>query len=304
MSAIILSHPETRDPISPEDFFQQSKLFVEKQLDMLLQENTVPSQQLISAARYSLLGESKKLRPMLLLAAVRTLGGRVEKALNTACAIEMIHTYSLIHDDLPCMDDDDFRRGKPSLHKAFSEAHAVLAGDFLLTYAFEVIANDPLLTNIQKVKLIALLAKNSGAEGMIAGQVLDMEAEGKTIGREDLQEIYQYKTGALITASLEMGGIIADASKPVLQALQNFGNDIGLAFQIVDDILDVTSSVAKHGKKVSSDVTNDKMTYVKLFGIEKAKLTACKLIESGKRHLEEIPGDHHLLISLADYVTK
>ena len=272
---------------------------IEKKLEDLIPEKNVVHTQLFRAARYSLIGGGKRLRPILTLATAKTLGITPPKALNAACAIEMIHTYSLIHDDLPCMDDDDYRRGKPSLHKAFGEGHAVLAGDYLLTFAFEVIATDPNLDADQKVALIALLAKNSGGDGMIGGQIMDIEAEGLQLDIDNLRQIHRYKTGAMITASVEFGAIIAGASEAQLKCLRRFGDDIGLAFQIIDDVLDVTASKQKHGKEVASDAINKKMTYVGLLGLEPARQSAFTLLERAQKHLIDLKIDTVLLQELA-----
>lgn len=269
---------------------------IEKHLDELVPEKgDLPYNQLFRAARYALMSGGKRLRPILTLATAETLGGNANAALSAACALEMIHTYSLIHDDLPCMDDDDFRRGKPSLHKAFTEAHAVLTGDYLLTYAFEVIANDDLLQPEQKIALINILAKHSGAPGMIAGQVMDIEAEGQQIDLETLKHIHRHKTGAIISASIACGGIAAGASKAQMDSLRHFGDIIGLAFQIVDDVIDVTSSFQKHGKAVSSDVINQKSTYATLLGVEPAKQTAVSLLKQAENHLDTLNVDPSLL---------
>lgn len=257
------------------------------------------STQLFDAARYALMGGGKRLRPVLTLATAEAFGCRADAALTTACALEMIHTYSLIHDDLPCMDDDDFRRGKPTLHKAFTEAHAVLAGDYLLTYAFECVANDPQLEPDQKVALIALIAKSAGGEGMIAGQVMDIEAEGVDIDADAMRSIHRHKTGALIAAAIECGGIIAGASAPQLASLRNFGTALGLAFQIIDDVIDVTDSQQKHGKTVASDEVNGKTTYVTLLGLDEARQAADELLAQALGHLKIVTADTRMLHHLA-----
>ena len=192
------------------------------------------------AATYSLLAPGKRLRPKVAIQITEALGGSKEAALIPACALELIHCYSLIHDDLPCMDDDDFRRGKPSLHRAFPEAIAVLTGDYLLTKAFEIIAEAPLISDAQKIKLIQCLSKRSGAPGMIGGQVLDIEATGKNITPEHLDQIHHQKSADLLTAAALFGGIIADTDDETLHSLEQFGAAFGLAFQITDDLLDVT----------------------------------------------------------------
>lgn len=285
-----------------EDYTTYTHALIDRQLDDLVKLSDRPYGQLFAAARYSLLGPGKRLRPTLLIATTEALGISADHALLTACAIEMVHTYSMIHDDLPCMDDDDFRRGKPTLHKVFPESHAVLAGDFLLTYAFEVIVNDSLLSPEQKIKLVAVLAKASGGAGMIAGQIMDIEAEGQKVDQNRLQLIHRYKTGALITAAVEMGGIVANAQEPQLDCLKSYGESIGLAFQIVDDILDLVESEEKHGKKISSDLLKDKMTYIKLHGLKGAKEKAQELIFSAKAILLPLNGNTEILHAIADRI--
>jgi geranylgeranyl diphosphate synthase, type II len=272
---------------------------IERKLDQLVPEQQVPHVELYRAARYSLLNGGKRLRPILSMATAEALGGNIEAILIPACALEMIHTYSLIHDDLPCMDDDDFRRGKPSLHKAFPEGQAVLAGDFLLTHAFEILSHAENLNIEKRIKLIAILSRQAGGNGMIAGQMMDLEAEGKQIYFERLRLIHRKKTGAMITASIEFGGIVADASEKQMEILRLFGNDIGLAFQIIDDVLDVTSSKQKHGKDIASDVINSKATYVSLLGLEQSQAMAQSLLQSAIERVRYLGSDPTLLIKLA-----
>lgn len=275
---------------------------IEEHLDRLVPERKVPYGVLFQAARYSLLGAGKRLRPILALATAETFGGSLDAALTPACALEMIHAYSLIHDDLPCMDDDDFRRGKPSLHKAFPEGQAVLAGDFLLTYAFDILAHASELSSAQRIQLISVLSQRAGGDGMIAGQVMDLEAEGKKIDLETLRLIHRNKTGAMISAAIEFGGIVANVAKRDFDLLQQFGNDIGLAFQIVDDILDVTASQQKHGKTIASDVANCKATYVSLLGLEHAQHMAQAQLESALSALQKISRNTSLLSQLAQLI--
>lgn len=283
-----------------DSYLQTIAALVDNKLSDLIPEQQTAYSPLFQSARYSLLAGGKRLRPVLTVATTEVFGGKQEHALPVACALEMIHTYSLIHDDLPCMDDDDFRRGKPSLHKAFGEGLAVLAGDYLLTYSFETIVNAPHLTAEQKVALVSLIAKKSGCKGMIAGQVMDIQAEGKYIDLSSLKHIHQYKTGALINASILAGGLIAQAAPSELQILNDFGQSIGLAFQIIDDILDVTSSEKKHGKKISSDATNNKTTYVTLLGIEAAQRDAQRLLEEALHQLSKIHRDTSVLKMIAE----
>lgn len=275
---------------------------IEQQLDRLLMKQGVPHQKLYDAARYSLLNGGKRIRPLLTLATVEAFSDNLEDALIPACALEMVHTYSLIHDDLPSMDDDDFRRGKPSLHKAFPEGHAILTGDFLLTYAFELLASAPRLDAEQKVQLITILSQGAGGEGMIAGQVLDLEAENKEIDLDQLQLIHHKKTGAMISASIAFGGIIAALSPEQSKLLESFAQEIGLAFQIVDDILDVTASEVKHGKAVASDVINGKTTYVTLLGLEESKKKAQDLYGSAIHKLKKLAIDTTMLGQLASLI--
>lgn len=201
-------------------------------LDSLVREKTVAHNLLYQAARYSLLSEGKRIRPQLTIGVGQMLGAPLNHLLVPSCALELIHTYSLIHDDLPAMDDDDFRRGKPSLHKAFGEAEAILTGDFLLTYAFEILSEAPHIDDATKVKLIKTLAHASGGDGMVGGQLLDISKKSSR------DEINAKKTGALFTAAVEFGAIIAKAREPIFSKLTQFGQKIGLLFQLCDDILD------------------------------------------------------------------
>lgn len=266
---------------------------IESRLDFLVQEKNEPYADLFKAARYSLLSSGKRLRPLLLLTAVEALGGDIQKAIQPACALEMIHTYSLIHDDLPCMDNDDLRRGKPTLHKVFPEWQALLAGDFLLTYAFEVLATSPGLDPQEKIDLITLFANKAGGEGMVGGQVIDLSIVGKSITLEELKKMHLLKTGMLLQASLEAAAIIAKRGKSVQEELKAFGHKVGLAFQIIDDVIDVTEGI-------DSDANNDKVTYTTLLGVEASKQAAQDLLESAKSHLKNISLDNTPLALLAD----
>ncbi len=223
-----------------------------------------------------------------------------EIALVPSVSLELIHTYSLIHDDLPCMDDDDFRRGKPSLHKAFPEGIAVLTGDYLLTYAFEVLADAKDLTSDQKVELILCLSKASGGQGMIAGQAMDISFENKEMRLATLQDIHIKKTGMLIAAALEFGAIIGKANKAHQTLLKEFGLQLGLAFQIVDDVLDVTASKEKHGREVATDLINGKTTYVSILGIEESKKLAESVTKRALDSLKTLPYDTSILVHLAE----
>lgn len=232
---------------------------------------------LASAMRYSLLGGGKRLRPVLCLMAAEACGADVDDALPAACALELVHTYSLIHDDLPAMDDDDLRRGRPTCHKAFDEATAVLAGDGLLTLAFEVLARHVKPAEAG-VGCVRILAEAAGPEGMVGGQMADLEAEGRTDATlEALEAIHRRKTGALLRAALRMGAVVADADETRRRALDVYGHGVGLAFQIVDDLLDVQGDEAKLGKRVGKDSVLGKWTYPGLLGIEGSRARARQL---------------------------
>lgn len=286
-----------------ETYFKPYAAILDKQLDALLEERPFPYQSLFKAARYSILGHGKRLRPILTIATTEVLNGNIQAAIIPACALEMIHTYSLIHDDLPCMDNDDYRRGKPTVHKAFNEAHALLTGDFLLTYAFEILTEAPHLTEGQRLKLVQVLSAMSGAHGMIGGQVMDMEATNQEISYEQLRFLQVCKTGSLITAAIEFAAIISNASHEVSVQLSHFAHDIGFAFQIIDDILDVTAPEEKHGTKHSTDQQNNKATYVTLLGMEKAQQAADQLLQSAIQKLQQLPcNDVSLLANIAEFI--
>lgn len=271
-----------------ENYLSATRNWINRQLDLLIPENR--SDNLCSAARYSLLGGGKRIRPIIVLATVQVLQGDLEAALHPACAIEMVHAYSLIHDDLPSMDNDDFRRGKPTLHKVFPESHAILAGDFLLNFAFEVLAKSPRLTAEQKVELIQTLSVAGGAKGMIGGQIMDLDATGKALELSELQLIHQHKTSALLEASFAFGAIVAGADEQIRQVLLTFGQEMGLIFQIIDDILDFSQS----------DKDNEKATYATLLGVEGARELANDLHRKGLQRLSPLPFDTSLLVQLAD----
>lgn len=252
-----------------EQYIQKEKITIDTQLQTLL-AGKIP-ENLLASMRYSLFAGGKRLRPILVFASYHSFREDYEKTFRVAAALEMIHTYSLIHDDLPAMDDDDYRRGQLTNHKKFDEATAILAGDALLTYSFQLVATDPLLTDREKVYLIEHLAKASGAEGMVAGQILDMEGEKKQLSLAELEEVHRLKTGKLISFAVDAGAYLAGATAEQLQHLQDFAHYLGLIFQVQDDILDITGDAAKLGKPVGSDLANEKSTYPSLLGIEGAK---------------------------------
>lgn len=251
---------------------------------------------------YSLQAGGKRIRPILLLATIKAFNKDPLRGLNTASALEMIHTYSLIHDDLPSMDDDDLRRGKPTNHKMFGEAMAILAGDALLTYSFQMIAEDKGLTSDHKVRLIGLLAKCAGPEGMVGGQVADIEGENKKLNVKELESIHEHKTGKLLTFSVLAGGIISDASEGQLELLKQFAYHIGLAFQIQDDILDIEGSEEIIGKPVGSDESKHKSTYPSLLTIGGAKEKLHFHLNEALSSLDQMTIDSSLLTEIAQLI--
>lgn len=255
---------------------------------------------MLRAMAYSLEIGGKRIRPMLTLEFCRACGGDIKAALPLAVGIEMIHTYSLIHDDLPCMDDDDMRRGKPSSHKVFGEANALLAGDSLLTLAFETVLSAPAISAEAKARAGLELAKAAGCSGMIAGQVMDLANEGKSVSLDEVKATDRRKTGELIRVSAVLGCIAAGADESKLKAAEEYCNNIGLAFQIVDDVLDVTSDEETLGKPIGSDSENEKSTYVSLLGLEESIRYASELTEKAKKSLEIFGSEGEFLLELAD----
>ena len=255
------------------------------------------------AMRYSVRNGGKRIRPALVLEFCKVCGGEEKNAVAFACALEMIHTYSLIHDDLPCMDDDDFRRGKPSCHVAYGEANALLAGDGLLTLAFETAAKSELSAE-QTVKGISLLAQAAGVCGMIGGQVMDLQNEGKAVDISRLEDTDALKTGELIRAACVLGCIAADADSEKIKAAEKYAADIGLAFQIVDDILDVTGDEKTLGKPIGSDKENEKSTYVTALGLDGSKEKVSLLTLNAKEALKSFDGDTTALCDFADEMEK
>jgi geranylgeranyl diphosphate synthase type II len=246
--------------------------------------------------RYSMFAGGKRLRPALALASFEACHGQGDDILLAACALEMTHTFSLIHDDLPCMDNDDFRRGRPTNHKVFGEAIAILAGDSLLVYAFELMAKTG------RPECIATLARALGTKGMLGGQVVDIQSEGKKVGLETVNYIHRHKTAALIEASLVMGAQMADASDEVIDGLSAFGNKIGLTFQIVDDVLDLEQTTEVLGKDAGSDLAKGKATYPAVVGIAESKAMARQLVEEAKLELRKLPIQGGVLELIGDYI--
>lgn len=260
------------------------------------------------AMRYSLLAGGKRIRPALCLAACELVGGSRDVAMPTACALEMIHTMSLIHDDLPSMDDDDFRRGKPTCHKVYGEEVAILAGDALLSYAFEHIARATDATSVPPEKVLRIITevgKAVGGEGLVGGQVVDIQSEGKDVGIETLEYIHEHKTAVLLEAAVVTGAICGGASDDEVERLRHYASCVGLAFQVIDDILDVTQTTEQLGKTAGKDLAVMKTTYPKLLGIEKSKEVAEKLINDAKNELRDYDEDKAMpLVALADYIAR
>lgn len=287
-----------------DTFMKESKALVEKELVRYANDLQCPAV-LREAMAYSLEAGGKRLRPLLLFATLQAFGKEKELGLGAACALEMIHTYSLIHDDLPCMDDDDLRRGKPTNHKVFGEAMAVLAGDGLLTYAFEVIAARSVEVSAEtKLRLVLELAKAAGPEGMVAGQVADMEAEGKQLTLEELERIHTHKTGRLLEYAILAGALLAGATVEEQEKLLLFAKQVGLAFQIRDDILDVEGTEEEIGKPIGSDADNKKSTYTTLFTVEEAKRVLDETITSAKEAVISLQLQDEYLLAVCDVIAR
>lgn len=276
-----------------ENIMKNDISLVESRLTDLLPKCANGQDEVVEAMKYSLVNGGKRLRPVLCLEFAKACGGDRFDALDFACAVEYIHTYSLIHDDLPCMDDDDMRRGKPSCHKQFGEATALLAGDALLTHAFQIVAGAEL--DDSKIALACgLLAQNAGVQGMVGGQVIDLKYESESPDLRQLLSVHRLKTGALISAACLLGCIAAGADDKKIAAASAYAYDLGVAFQIKDDILDVTGSSEELGKPVGSDEDNNKTTYVSLRGIENAQKDVEKLTSAAITRLSEFQNTEFL----------
>jgi geranylgeranyl diphosphate synthase type II len=275
---------------------------VDRALERYLPKASAKPATIHKAMRYSMFAGGKRLRPVLCIAAAEACGGAASEALPLACAVECIHTYSLIHDDLPCMDNDDFRRGHPTCHKVFGEGIAVLAGDALLTIAFEIVAKAKAPSRYNMAALVSELAVAAGSRWLIGGQVADLEGEGKRISGKELQFIHKSKTAALLTASIRLGAISANATPAGLAGLTTFGESLGLAFQVIDDILDVTQTSEKLGKSAGKDVAAQKATYPAVFGLERSRKEAQRLTSKARTALESFGKKASTLNKLADYL--
>jgi len=270
-------------------YLERRRAEVDDALEDLLPRATGPAARLSETMRYAIFSGGKRLRPVLALASCEAFGGRVEDALAPAASVEMVHTYSLIHDDLPAMDDDDLRRGRPTAHKAFGEAEAILAGDALLTLAFEVMATRPagLAAASRRADAVAVLARRAGHSGMVGGQLADVLAERRPPAEAPIEWIHRHKTGALIAASVEIGALHAGASASDLAAIARYGEAMGLAFQIADDVLDRTASAEALGKTPGKDEKSGKATYPALIGLDESRREAERLVAVA---LTAIPG--------------
>lgn len=247
------------------------------------------------AMEYAVLGAGKRIRPVLTMEFCRACGGKAEDALPFACSLELIHSYSLVHDDLPCMDDDAIRRGKPSVHKAYGEDMALLAGDALLTYAFEWSLSQTAAAPERQLAALRILAQCAGVDGMIGGQVLDLRSEGRDITVEELRNMHRLKTGALISAACRMGVAVAGGSREEMSAAEEYANRVGLVFQVIDDILDCTSDTQTLGKPVGSDAANHKNTYATLMGIGESRALAQTLTREAIKQLDVFKDKENLI---------
>jgi geranylgeranyl diphosphate synthase, type II len=286
-----------------KSYLAESKKLVDGCLERLLPPEDEAPATIHKAMRYSVFAGGKRVRPILVLASGESLGGDKEVLLHLGAAVEMMHTYSLIHDDLPALDNDDLRRGNPTCHKVFGEAMAILAGDSLMTRCYQVLAELPKIQDSVKIRIISEIAAATGTiNGMIGGQVVDLESEGKPISSEILEYIHHSKTGALLTVCVRCGALAAGAKPAELQSLSDFGNKIGLIFQIVDDILDVTSSSEMLGKTAGKDEKVKKATYPALYGIDASRKMALDLASSALKNIENFGEQANALRSLAQFI--
>lgn len=285
-----------------KQYLEARRLMVEEALEVALPKQDGPESRVVEAMRYSLFAGGKRLRPILCLAASEAVGGEVQAAMPAGCALEMIHTYSLIHDDLPAMDDDDLRRGKPTNHKAFGEAIAILAGDGLLTEAFVLLSDDNSLLPERAVQVIGVIAKAASYRGMVGGQVVDMLSQNKRADLETVQQMHSRKTAALIAAAAESGALAGKGSEAQIAALARYGRAIGLAFQIADDILDIEGDTELLGKTTGADEARGKVTYPAAVGLERSRQAADEMINDALAALEGFDDRANPLRSLANYI--
>ncbi|MFY4727701.1 polyprenyl synthetase family protein [Nitrospira sp. BLG_2] len=288
------------------EYLERKRIEVDRFLDLVMPPSVTPPTTLHESMRYSLLAGGKRIRPILAIAAAEAIAATTPGLMPVACSLEFIHTYSLIHDDLPSMDNDDFRRGKPTSHKAYGEAMAILAGDALLTMAFDIISRPDLMKGcdpVRQVRLVQELAYGSGNMGMVGGQVFDIKAENKDIDLSTLQNIHKHKTGMLIRAAVRMGAIAAGANDRQLDDMTGYAEDIGLAFQIADDVLNVTGTREELGKNPNTDAERGKKTYPTFHGVEGAKKMADDCVTRAINRLSSFDSLADSLREIARYIT-
>jgi geranylgeranyl diphosphate synthase type II len=284
-------------------YLSERRQLIDEALESLLPAAEGPAAKLNESMRYAVMAGGKRLRPIIAISCCEAAGGKSGIVIEPAAALELIHTYSLIHDDLPAMDDDDLRRGRPTTHRVYGEAEAILAGDALLTLAFEILGSRPQGERLEgrRSECVAVAARRSGASGMVGGQMADLEAEGRDVDIDALRWIHLHKTGALIAASAEIGAIHAGADGPLRSAFSRFGESIGLAFQVADDILDCTSTAEQLGKTPGKDAKAGKATYPALFGLRASRKRAVELVEEAASHLKPLGLLSEPLEALANY---
>ncbi|MDX1597136.1 MAG: polyprenyl synthetase family protein [Marinobacter sp.] len=293
----------TAQPLIAESFLETSRARVDAALDKHIEAGGRASDRLQEAMRYSVLGGGKRIRPALCLAAARAVGQDSERALVPACTLELIHAYSLIHDDLPAMDNDELRRGRPTAHIAFDEATAILAGDALQALAFGWLAEAPKLTDATRLAMVRELAVASGHRGMVGGQAIDLASVGKTLSIGELENMHRHKTGALIEASVRIGALTADSlSEQHLTSLTGYAQALGLAFQVQDDLLDIEGDTAVIGKPQGSDLARGKPTFPSLLGNNGARELLSQLLKAALDHLTDFGPEADPLRAMADYV--
>jgi geranylgeranyl diphosphate synthase type II len=286
-------------------YLEQKRERVEAALAHVFPKPGGPAGDVVKAMRYSLFAGGKRLRPILCMAGAEAVGGEGQDVMPVACALELIHTYSLIHDDLPAMDDDDLRRGKPTSHKVFGEAVAILAGDGLLTEAFRQMTSMKLPKEVPAealLRVIRIVAEASGYEGMVGGQVTDIQSQGKAVERRVVEFIHAHKTSALIAASVTSGAILADGTAAEVKAIRRYGESIGLAFQVADDILDVEGDSAKMGKSAGGDARKKKVTYPSVFGLARSREVQKELVDQAIRFLKTFDHKADPLRQIASYI--
>ena len=289
-------------PMELKDYLSIRATEVDAALDFYLPKAKERPATIHAAMRYSVFAGGKRLRPVLCLAAAEACGGEISDALAPACAVELMHTYSLVHDDLPAMDDDDLRRGRPTCHKVFGEGMAVLCGDALLTESFIVLAKTGITQRYGTRDFLSELAETGGSRKLIGGQVMDLEGEGKTLTKRDLVRIHEAKTAALLTTSLRLGAMTANATPAKLASLSEFGRSLGLAFQVIDDILDITQSSEVLGKTAGKDEASEKSTYPAILGLEASRTEAKKLTKAAMDALKPLGKKGERLREIANHL--